>query len=71
MREKQRTDLEARLTEIAGQARGLSQRIKTEPLAVLRDTNRLGTEVEKVADLLHGRRQAPGEDAGLLEGSSP
>jgi hypothetical protein len=36
----------------------------------LRDTNRLGTEVEKVADLLHGkRRAAPGDDAGLLEGS--
>jgi molecular chaperone DnaK len=70
VREKQRADLEARLTEIAGQARGLSQRLKTEPLAVLRDVNRLGTEVEKVADLLQNkRRQAPGDDAGLLEGS--
>jgi molecular chaperone DnaK len=72
VREKQRADLEARLTEIAAQARGLSQRVKTEPLAVLRDTNRLGTEVEKVADLLQNkRRQTPGDDAGLLEGSSP
>jgi molecular chaperone DnaK len=70
VREKQRADLEARLTEIAGQARGLSQRLKTEPLAVLRDTNRLGTEVEKVAALLqHGQRSTPGDDAGLLEGS--
>ena len=68
VREKQRADLETRLTEIAGQARGLSQRIKTEPLAVLRDTNRLGTEVEKVAELLQNNRRAtPGDDAGLLE----
>jgi hypothetical protein len=72
VREKQRADLETRLTEIAAQARGLSQRVKTEPLAVLRDVNRLGTEVEKVADLLQNkRRPAPGDDAGLLEGSSP
>jgi molecular chaperone DnaK len=70
VREKQRIDLEARLTEIAGQARGWSQRIKTDPLAVLRDTNRLGTEVEKVAELLQNNRRAtPGDDAGLLEGS--
>jgi molecular chaperone DnaK len=70
VREKHRADLEARLTEIAAQARGLSQRVKTEPLSVLRDTNRLGTEVEKVADLLHNkRRQGPGDDAGLLEGA--
>ncbi len=69
VRERQRADLETRLTEIAAQARGLSQRIKTEPLAVLRDTNRLGTEVEKVANLLQNRRLTPGDDAGLLEGS--
>jgi molecular chaperone DnaK len=70
VRERQRADLEARLTEIAGQARGLTQRIKTEPMAVLHDTNRLGTEVEKVADLLLNRRSTPGDDAGLLEGPS-
>ncbi len=52
VREKQRSDLEARLSEIAAQARGLSQRAKSEPLSVLRETNRLGKEVEKVADLL-------------------
>jgi hypothetical protein len=70
VREKQRADLEARLTEIAAQARGFSQRVKTEPLAVLRDANRLGTEIEKVSDLLQNkRRQAPSDDAGLLEGS--
>jgi molecular chaperone DnaK len=70
VREKQRADLEARLTEIAAQARGFSQRVKSEPLSVLRDANRLGTEVEKVSDLLHNkRRQSPDDDAGLLEGS--
>jgi molecular chaperone DnaK len=70
VREKQRPDLETRLTEIATQARGLSQRVKSDPLSVLRDTNRLGTEVEKVADLLHNkRRHMPGDDAGLLEGT--
>jgi hypothetical protein len=48
----------------------LSQRIKTDPLAVLRDTNRLGTEVEKVAELpQNNRRATPGDGAGLLEGS--
>jgi molecular chaperone DnaK len=69
VRERQRSDLESRLSEIAGQARGLSQRIKTEPMAVLRDTHRLGTEVEKVNDLLQHGRRPPGDDAGLLEGS--
>jgi molecular chaperone DnaK len=70
VRERKRSDLETRLTEIATQARGLSQRVKSEPLAVLRDTARLGTEVEKVADLLQtNRRRTQGDDAGLLEGS--
>jgi hypothetical protein len=70
VRERKRSDLETRLTEIATQARGLSQRVKSEPMSVLRDTARLGTEVEKVADLLQNkRRQTPGDDAGLLEGS--
>jgi hypothetical protein len=65
VREKQRTDLEARLTEIADQARGLSQRIKSHPLSVSREANRLGTQVEKVADLLHTpQRQAPSDDSG-------
>jgi hypothetical protein len=69
VREKQRADLEARLTQIAAQARGLSQRVKSDPLSVLRETNRLGTEVEKVAEALQvKRRKAPGDDAGLLEG---
>ncbi len=71
VRAKGRTDLETRLAEIARQAGGLSQRIKTEPLAVLRDTHRLGTEVQKVGEWLEqGRRAGPAEDAGLLEGSS-
>ena len=71
VRSKQRTDLETRLTEIAGQARGLSQRMKTEPLAVVRDARRLGAEVHKVEELLkEGRRLTTGDDAGLLEGTS-
>ncbi len=71
VRSKQRTDLEARLTEIAGQARGLSQRMKTEPLAVIRDARRLGAEVHKIEEMLkEGRRQSTGDDAGLLEGTS-
>jgi len=52
VREKQRSDLEARLSEIAAQARGLSQRAKSDPQSVMRETNRLGREVEKVANLL-------------------
>lgn len=51
VREKQRADLEARLTEIASQARGLSQRLKAQPLSVIRQINRLRSEVEKVEDL--------------------
>jgi molecular chaperone DnaK len=71
VRAKGRVDLEARLGEIARQAGGLSQRIKTEPLAVLRDVNRLGTEVEKVGQWLEqGRRAGPEDAAGLLEGTS-
>jgi molecular chaperone DnaK len=69
VRAKGRTDLEARLTQIAGQARGLSQRIKTEAVAVLRDTHRLGVEVEKVRELLE-RGTGGGDDAGLLEGTA-
>jgi molecular chaperone DnaK len=68
VRERRRADLEARLTEIAAQARGWSQRLKAEPLAVLRDVNRLGIEVEKVGQALE-QRGGTGGDAGLLEGS--
>ena len=67
---KQRTDLDARMKEIAGQAGGLSQRLKTDPISVIRDVRRLGTEVAKIEELLEGnRRPDSGEDAGLLEGS--
>jgi hypothetical protein len=52
VREKQRPDLEVRLTEIAAQARGLNQRVKSDPLSVLREINRLGAEVKKVEDFL-------------------
>ncbi len=70
VRAKQRNDLEGRLKELAGQAAGLSSRLKIEPLAVLREVRRLGTEVHKIEEQLKGvRRQTEGE-AGLLEGSS-
>jgi hypothetical protein len=59
VREKQRSDLEARLSEVATQARGLSQRLKSDPLFVLREVNRLDTDVEKVADLLHNDCRLP------------
>jgi molecular chaperone DnaK len=70
VRARQRTDLEGRLPEIAGQANGLTRRLKTEPVAVLRDLRRLGTEVAKIKDQLDGVRPKPGEDAGLLEGTA-
>jgi molecular chaperone DnaK len=72
VRAKGRADLEGRLTEIAGQARGFTQRLKDEPLAVLRDARRLGAEVAKVEERLQGVRRADagGGDAGLLEGSA-
>jgi hypothetical protein len=38
---------------------------------VLRDVHRLETEVQKVVDWMEqGRRAGPGDDAGLLEGTS-
>ncbi len=71
VRAKQRTDLEPRLTEIAGLARGLTQRTKSDPHAVIRDARRLGAEVHKIEELVtDGRRQSTGDDAGLLEGTS-
>jgi molecular chaperone DnaK len=67
VRARGRKDLEARLAEIAAQARGLSQQVRTEPLTVLRSTHRLGVEVEKIGVALD-RGELPDADAGLLEG---
>jgi molecular chaperone DnaK len=70
VRAKERADLEPRLAEIARQAGGLTRRIKEEPVAVVRETRRLGTEVYKVEEMLReGRRPAAGAGGGLLEGS--
>jgi hypothetical protein len=69
-RADRRSDLEPRLAEIARQAKGLTQRIKEEPLAVVREAIRLRTEVSEVEDLI--RESCPpaaGGGAGLLEGS--
>jgi molecular chaperone DnaK len=69
-RARGRTDLEGRLADLARQASGLSQRLKTDPVAALRDARRLGVEVEKVhAQLEQPSRSSPPDDAGLLEGS--
>jgi molecular chaperone DnaK len=70
VRAKERRDLDAKLKEIAQQAAGLSQRLKTEPVSVIRDARRLGTEVAKIEEQIKdGRRQSSPDDAGLLEGS--
>jgi molecular chaperone DnaK len=70
VRVRQRPELEERLSAIARRAQGLRQRIPTEPLGVLRETHRLGTEIDKVSALLqHVGQQTSGDDTGLLEGS--
>ncbi|MFO0878319.1 MAG: Hsp70 family protein [Gemmataceae bacterium] len=71
VRHRKRTDLEARLAEIARQANGFSQRVKSEPIAVLREARRLGVEVEKVRDqVLQPEGKPDGDHGGLLEGSA-
>jgi molecular chaperone DnaK len=71
VRARQRNDLETRLKELAGQAAGLTARLKTDPLAVLREVRRLATEVHKIEQQMNGnRRQSGDDDTGLLEGSS-
>ena len=52
VRAKQRIELEPILTEIAGQARGFTQRMKSEPLAVVGDARRLGAEVQRIEERL-------------------
>jgi hypothetical protein len=68
VRSRGRKDLEARLTAIASKARGLSQQIRTDPVAGLRLTNRLGVEVEKIGQALD-QGGARGGETSLLEGS--
>jgi len=43
---------------------------RTDPVGVLRDVRRLGTETEKIEETLTGVRRQGGADAGLLEGTS-
>jgi molecular chaperone DnaK len=69
VRSKGRGDLEARLKEVAQQAGGLSGRVKADPVGVVREVRRLGTEVVKVEEELAGGRPPTGDDAGLLEGA--
>jgi molecular chaperone DnaK len=68
VRAKGRKDLEARLTEIAGRARGLSQQVRTEPVAALQQTHRLAIEVEKVGAAVDAGGTLESSE-GLLEGS--
>jgi molecular chaperone DnaK len=68
VRARQRPDLETQLTEIANQARGLSQRVKSDPLTVRHDTHRLSAEIARIEEDMQERPQPPCEDAGLLEG---
>ena len=61
VRAKQRTDLEARLTEIAGQAaRPEPAASRPSRMAVIRDARRLGAEVHKIEELAHGTAGAVG-----------
>ncbi len=66
-----RSDLEPRLAELARSATGFSTRLKTEPVAVLRDARRLSAEIEKIRERIDQRRpETDAGDQGLLEGST-
>jgi molecular chaperone DnaK len=69
VRAGERGELEGRLREVARQAGGLSGRVKADPVGVLRELRRLGTEVLKVEEELATGRRPTGDDAGLLEGA--
>jgi molecular chaperone DnaK len=71
IRSAERTDLEPRLAELARSASGFTARLKTEPIAVLRDARRLCVEVEKIrARMERPASESESDDGGLLEGSS-
>jgi molecular chaperone DnaK len=70
VRNAERSDLEGRLAELARSAAGFSGRLKTEPVAVLRDARRLSIEIEKVrAGMDKPLAEPPPNEHGLLEGS--
>ncbi len=71
VREAGRSDLEPRLAELARAAAGLGTRLKSEPVAALRDARRLCVEIEKIRECMEQRRGETGpDDHGLLEGST-
>jgi molecular chaperone DnaK len=63
-------DLEQRLTEVATLAKGLSQRLKDDPAATIRDVRRLQARIANVELRLEELSSPrPKDDAGLLEGT--
>jgi molecular chaperone DnaK len=69
VRAARRAELEARLQQIAGQGKGLLQRLKSDAPAVVRDLRRLLTEVHKVEQCLRENHSLGPGDTGLLEGT--
>jgi hypothetical protein len=63
-------DLEQRLSEVATLAKGLSQRLRDDPAAAIRDARRLQARIMKVEQRLDEQiPRRPQDDAGLLEGA--
>jgi molecular chaperone DnaK len=68
-RTKRLPDLEKRLSEVAVQAKGLTQRLKDDPAAAVREVRRLRARIYKFEQRLDELPTAPaGDDTGLLEG---
>jgi len=71
LRRAGRVDLEPRMVELARSASGLCARLRTDPVAALRDARRLGGEVEKIRREMHQRGpESEPDGGGLLEGST-
>ena len=71
VRVKERKDLEERLGQIARQSQGLSQLVKDDPAAAVREVRRWSTEVAKIESLLKENRslkEGAETTTGLLEG---
>jgi hypothetical protein len=63
-------ELDQRLKDVAAQAAGISQRLKDDPAAALRDVRRLAARIYKVEERLNEMPvRAERDNTGLLEGS--